>query len=770
MISKLCRVILCRIAASAKPRRLALLASLLVLSPARADPWGIALQGTNGCHVPGIIGASGSIQRAQGFTGFDYFEWFGITHHRYWFKPSFSPLNPTGGVTDVAGFNAATAAVRANPWRQGTAGDVYFDWSRFQGEFDSGGGAQNVPSGPYSLQRLEQLHIMPMMVDSVMTDQNPLTDWGNQFKYWKQWYGYVYFFASRYDITMFQLSNEPHAGMTYAKWESHWLVAADAMRKAMADVNAAYGKKLTLYLCGPTEPGPYWDYRLPDPKVNVHGWGSTSWAKIHTDIFGHQDPSIWNYGMYDYHKYSDDGAAQEEAIRSLRRDIARATNAPNATIPILISEFNTSTGGHFQSNDKDTEDLRYGIGLSQILPSTATLGAAGLGDAGGLFLFKLGSPGGGAVTCGIGNQTAYVSAVGDCNYGGVTRGGACFQLYARHFRGGKPVLGCQITAGASSQRRLAAVWDQENHAYYAYLSNVNGADATGSLDLGGLDVVPGAPVTVARVDADNTGQITDYLAVDAGKKLAFSVPNHSALLVWIPQGHAADTRSGELPANDTYLVVGETGANHSAEPTIKVSMHHSTASQRRIGFLQFSLSSFSQGNRYLLKLPGHNLGSDPKAREILHVYGAGGGAWSENNLTWTAAPGIGRYYTSTNTMAAATGLGAMVDIEDNYAGVTSGKGQGLGLYGKFLGPVSYYSSAWTTNYVDVTDYVKSLLASNQTQATFVLARIVRYNVNQYSNHTYYAQGVYDCDGRIVEIGTKENPDSARQPVLLNWKP
>ena len=69
---------------------------------ARADTYTLVLQTTNGYRVPRIIGASGSIDSAKGFSGFDYFEWFGITHHRYWFKPSFSPLNPTGGVTDVA--------------------------------------------------------------------------------------------------------------------------------------------------------------------------------------------------------------------------------------------------------------------------------------------------------------------------------------------------------------------------------------------------------------------------------------------------------------------------------------------------------------------------------------------------------------------------------------------------------------------------------------------------------------------------------------------
>ncbi|MEI7534773.1 MAG: autotransporter-associated beta strand repeat-containing protein [Verrucomicrobiae bacterium] len=368
----------------------------------------------------------------------------------------------------------------------------------------------------------------------------------------------------------------------------------------------------------------------------------------------------------------------------------------------------------------------------------------------------------------MGNKTAYVSDLGDHNYGGVTRGGACFQLYARHFRGGKPLLGYTVSAGDSSQRRLVAVWDPARRAYYVYFSNVNGTGATATLDLSALDVQPGAPVSVARVDANNTGQITDYLSVDGTKKVTFNAPNNAALLVWIPQNTSAGTVLLKRPTNDTYLVVGETGTNHSAEPTMKVSLHHATASERRIGFLQFDLSSLAAGNRYLLKLPGHNIGASPTAREILHVYGAGSGTWSETNLTWAAAPGAGRYYTSTDSMAPATGLGSMVDIEDNYKGVTSGTGTGLGLCGKFLGPVSFYSSSWATNYVDVTDYVNSLIASNQTHATFVIARIVRYDVNQFSNSTYYTQGVYDCDGRIVELGTKENSNTALQSGLLVW--
>ena len=332
--------------------------------------------------------------------------------------------------------------------------------------------------------------------------------------------------------------------------------------------------------------------------------------------------------MYDYHRYRTDGSVNQTEITALRQNIAAASNAPSATIPLLISEYNTSTGGNFTSKNLDTEDLDYGIATAQILPATATLGPAGLGDEGGFFLFKLGAADGASLT--LGNKTAYVSARGDYNYGGVTRGGACFQMYARHFRGGKPLLGYNVTSGSSSQRRVVAVQDDQRRAYYVYFSNVNGTSATAVLDLGALDVQTNAPVTVQRVDATNTGQITDYLTVDAAKKITFSAPDDSAFLVWIPTASSAGSVTSLGPTDDTYLVVGEASGNHGPEPTLKVSLHHSTPGERRLGLMQFNLNGLTNGNRYLLKLTGRNIGTDPTAREILHVSGHPGGGLELN--------------------------------------------------------------------------------------------------------------------------------------------
>jgi len=741
------------------PGWLAFLA-LCLLSPLRApaDTFNVVLQGPNGKHIPEVLGASGSIDSIKAFTGFDYFEWYGITHHRYWFKPSFSPLNPTGGVTNTNGFNAATAAIRADPWRQGTDSDVYFDWARFNSNFDV--------DYRYTLQRYRELGITPMMVNTTFTDQDPLADWGNKFMYWKYWYAYVYFFASQYNVTMYEFSNEPNSGRTYSQWQSHWLVCADAMRKAMADVNADYGKNLTLYICGPTMPGPYWDYSLPDPEVDFHGWGSVSWADIHTDIFDKQNTANWNYGMYDYHRYRNDGQLNEDEIATLRTAIATSHNANNATIPLLISEYMTSTAATFDSKLLDSEDMDFGIGVAQIMQATATLGSAGLGDKGGFFFFKLGTRD--SVSPTVRNCSSYMSSLGDYNYGGITRGGACFQMYARHFRGGKPLLGLSVTAGAHDKRRAVAVLDEAKRAYYLYFSNQNGTSASAVIDVSALDVLPGVHATLQRVDANNTGQITDYLTVSAGLTLSFTAPDNSAFLLWIPKGNSAENITSKPAVKDTYLVVSEGIVNHGDEETMKVSIHHSAASGRRLAFLQFDLLAPGSGNRYLLKLTGHNIGDDQTSREILHLYGRPGGTWSDAGMTLATAPGVGKYYTSTNAMSATTGLATdMSDIEDNYAGVA--KGTGLGIYGKFLGPLSFFSNTWKNNYIDVTDYVQSLIAAGESSVTFILARPVRYDVNQFSNANDYSLGVYDCDGRIVEIAANENATGGYRPLLYVYR-
>ncbi|MDF7822661.1 discoidin domain-containing protein [Pontiellaceae bacterium B12227] len=729
-----------------------------------ASDWDMELQAPNGWRIPKIMGATGQVNP---LTGYDYLSWYGITEHRGGYKPPFSDLPDISGITNAAAFDAASEAIRQDPLRQATASDFYIDWALFASDVQ----AKGIPEFHHYL---FDLGIDPLLVNSkFIRGDVPITDdWEAIFKYWKSWYAMVYYFSSQYDVTMYGHRNEPHHNEgLYDVWESHWLVSADAMRKAIDDVNRDFGKSLELDFYGPTCAGAYWDYDYPNPQAGTpgydpHGWGSVSWEKVKYDIYGNYDANNpWNYGVYDYHRYGQNAEDSENILKTLRNDIANAHNDPSSDFPIVITEYNTSTGGNFTGRGLDTEDLLFGISMAQILEASAVYGPNGLGDDGGIFVFKTGQSQGDAVYEGVGNKLGYTSSTKK-NLGGITRGGACFQMYARHFRGGKPLIPVSATVGGRYGRRAMAAVDSEKQMVYIYGSVVDGYTANVTLDLSALSVDAGTVVTLQRVDAKNTGQITEFLTVNSSKELSFSSPNYTAFLLKVPMAGSVVSQWEVSPSEDTTQRVIPSG-NQGSSATMKVSTHHSDAAQRNVGLLRFSADNVDTMGQALLKLSGKNTGTDPSEREILHVYAVTNEDWDENTtMNFVDAPGLGQYHIDRITLGATDGTGDMVDIEDNYAGRTSGEGKGLGLTGEFLGAVSFHSSDYVDNYLDVTDYIKSSAeGTDPVDLTFVVARIVRYNVNNYSNE-YYNVGDYHYDGRMVEIATKENADSDLHPGLI----
>jgi hypothetical protein len=721
-----------------------------------ADKYAIAMRPPNGSRIPKVLGASGDLVP---LTGYDYFDWFGITHHRTWFKPAISTL-PYDGVKTLAAFKTACDAIRKEPMRQATSSDNFIDWNSFNAEFNY--------QVAEDMKRLKSLGIKAMICNTVFVSDTPITDqWTNIFKYWKSWYSMVYYLASNYDITMYEFRNEPSMWVSYETWESHWLIAADAMRKAMEDVNKNFGKNLPVYCLGPTSPGVWWDYNLNDPAVDPHGWDSKSWLKVKYDVFGNYNVNNpWNYGMYDFHRYTWSGEAVESDILEARNSLANARNDSHSTIPIVITEINTSTGANFTSKLKDTEDLLYGIGMAQIMQATACNGGNGLGNEGGFFQFKIGAPVSTTPAEGIQNRVCYLSNQSPNNYGGITRGGACFQLYAKHFRDSKQIVPFDVIAGIDPKNRTIAALDEEKQQYYIYGSTLLETVDNIEIDLNALDVNAGTQVTIQRVDAFNTGQITEVLTLNTTKKLSLTVSGMNAYLVTVPKANSAATKAIIYPTDDTMLSVADK-LIHGAEVTMNVSINSTNPDLRKAAFVRFKLTNTDKQNRILLKLSGRNIGIEPDKREILHIYAVSNKEWSQSSLKdWTSGPGVGKYFITSTSMGTATGLGDMIDIEDNYAGFTSGKGKGLGIYGKFLGAVSFFSTNYKSNYLDVTDYVKSVSTGSNADVTFVISSIVRYNVNKFYNPYYYNLGVYHYDGRLVEIPSNENSNPELRPAII----
>jgi hypothetical protein len=242
----------------------------------------------------------------------------------------------------------------------------------------------------------------------------------------------------------------------------------------------------------------------------------------------------------------------------------------------------------------------------------------------------------------------------------------------------------------------------------------------------------------------------------------------NAFFVTVPMGNSTVSKTVISPTDDAMLSVTDKLV-HGTETTMNVSINSTNPDLRKAAFVRFKVDSTDSRDRVLLRLSGRNVGISQYDREILHVYAVSNNEWSESSLKdWTSGPGVGKYFINSTTMGTADGLGNMIDIEDNYAGTTSGIGKGLGIHGKFVGAISFSSSAYKTNYLDVTDYIKSNSIGSNADVTFVIASIVRYNVNHYANPYYYTLGDYFYNGRNVEIASKENSILDNRPAIVTF--
>lgn len=716
-------------------------------------PYTVELGKPDGRVVPRIIGASTSTFTLKAPSSIDYLEWSGITHLREWSR--FKELSPRGaeGIGTYQDFRTAVDAIRKEPLRQGTANDVYIDWKHEEEDFGPLGSAIKV---------LPPLGIQLLLTNTTMAG-GKLPDWKTKFVYWRNWYAYVYYFASRHGAEIYQMANEPDYRWEgkdeeekAKQWVELFLVASDAMQAAMADVNRDHGTRLKLTVSGPVTAGD-----------KLTSFGKVSMDNLHTNLQGKPEAGRWNLGHYDYHQYTASADKNVTSVMNVRKALNEAS--PNHTIPITLSEANVLTGSKASSKGTDLSDVGRGTSVAAMVQALTTLGNDGLTAEGGFWLFKWGTVlrAGSNLTKSNGNGACYVDTTNPPNnFGGVLLGGAVFQMFATHFSGQKPLLA--LKEQNPEGMRTMACHDAERRAYsvFGHIPRERGEGPV-RIDLSKLETPVGAPATLQLVDQYNVGQITQILKVGEDRMLAFQPSGATAWHLRVPAGPAATQLNKAFPVGDAYVTVGSK-TNHGTSPILKVSTHHAEQGKRNVALMRFNLPDKKKTDtRLILSLSGRNAGRDPEKREILHVYLLDDEAWDEKTVSWENAPGVGKY-PKDGAWLKTDGSGPMVAIEDNYGGVKPGTG--LGLCGKFIGQLSFHNAqgSWQQMHLDVTRALEmNNFKKGKTSVTFLIARIVRYDVNKFqeSRVNEYHLGEYHYDDRLVEIASREHGDEALRPHL-----
>ena len=201
----------------------------------------LTLKSTGSSPTPAIIGYNHGFF-TQGGNARAWWEYAGVNGVRIFISPAKTEpaddLAPRGdGVSSDATFESRKAALRADPLNP-----TYINWTYFNDNFE-------VWKFPLSQYRDMGLQIMVICsADESLIPITSSTDYAGRWELWQHFYASAFHYARNFDITRYQMFNEPDHGNSGGVSQTEWLLrlqlASDAIQSAISDVNSRYGKSL----------------------------------------------------------------------------------------------------------------------------------------------------------------------------------------------------------------------------------------------------------------------------------------------------------------------------------------------------------------------------------------------------------------------------------------------------------------------------------------------------------------------------------------------
>ena len=210
--------------------------------------------------------------------------------------------------------------------RQSPEDNDYIQWealnSRLSVDNFEGSNSMNLK---YALNECQRLEITPLLQ---VNDRRFYDNWWHKWQQWQRFYALAYYAAKEGDVSLFAIQNEPnhrHSGpMEIETWLRGMRIASDAIRCAIADVNAKYDKSLVPQFVGPVTAG-----------TNIDWWEEVI-KNIRIDYRG----EITNYDLIDVfstHSYNSPAAGYSSRVNSIRK-IIKENHPEGNEIPIVFTE------------------------------------------------------------------------------------------------------------------------------------------------------------------------------------------------------------------------------------------------------------------------------------------------------------------------------------------------------------------------------------------------------------------------------------------------
>ena len=588
------------------------------------------------------------------------------------------------GVTDLSGFLARRAALRADHTAVGEPSNTYINWPYFDAKLApkvvyGKAGTGNVQSYGHAMTKLRELGINILMCIEATETQLPITaagDWAGKWELWQHYYARAYHHARYFDVQRYQMYNEPNFEIGTANWLDRLKLASDAIQAAVADVNSKYGKSLKPMIFAPVNGGGF-----------PNEYGTLAIRNIHKDFLGNTDPNFWLFHSYCYHQYDATPEKFGNTLATCRAQLAiDIPERPN--FPITLSEFNVHSGATFD-NLADTLDSpkKY----DRLGAIAQTLVNNGVNE---MYLFKFSN---------AKKTTLYPNYLYQKNAlcyadsdnkpyetGGMNKGGEAIRLLYKAFAPGRNRIEVNVGTGGD-YLYVGAAHDPVENRYYVYSANhrtTAGLGAPLELNLSALGIPAGSQVILEEVSETSLGTCVMVTDLPSNGIISRTQPLRTVWLFTI-SANPMGNEQVVLASEDAHVRDGINNiTNYGAATALEVRNDWTTKDNRRAALIKFDLAGIDRSKieSAVLCLPTATMSGSSVLQA--HVYGIDDTSWSENAVSWNSAPNL------LTPVAGEKIINAFVD--------------GIGDTAHILGQLTANSTTPVNKHIDVTRYLRDL--------------------------------------------------------------
>lgn len=622
----------------------------------------------------------------------DWWRYSGVNAARMFLNPVNFPLLGTDGVTNTAGFLAAKDALRADPDNAAA-----LNWPGLLEAFANTDISGSGYTADYAIGSLRDLGVEMLMQITAGVDRLPIADaddWGGKWQLWKHYYAMAYYLGRRYDVSRYEMFNEPDhpnaGGLQPDVWLARLQLVADAVKSAVADVNRIYGKTLAPLVYAPTTAS----------ATYTAAWGGLAVTNRYVNYLGNTDNSARIFDRYDYHQYGSSPTTFGSRVGEIRSALQSAMT-PEAALPLALTEFNVHTAADFGNMPEtlDTPDkyARFGAIVAQLADN-------GLQE---MFAFKFTQTENTNNVYGLSkNGMHYADLVNaPYNQGGATSAAEAWRLFNKACRPGSSVLAFSAS-GDSTRPTILVTRHPSSARYHVYAANNNNVPVDLSIDCSAWGLPSGSQAVLEEVSATSNGGVVDLPAVSGGRLPARRQPPYS---VWLYSIESAASQIQSLAVSADAVV--RDGANRNTafngSAPLLAANNSSTADGRSAAVLRFQLPLLYPPDLLAAVLTVHAATEGPDLPVQAHVYGMVDNTWTESAVSWSSLPAL--------RLDVLPGNRIRNNTVDNTAGLAQIQGQVL-TSRQHAGPAS----------LDVTSFVAA--GSDRGAASFLVAQDARWDV------------------------------------------